>query len=153
MYSFDHKPASPVSSPFHRVHVHVETVSESHARTSPASSLVVVCVSFSLEMLQGLQRSRVSTSHLLIPSVQQLLQLFSSSCRCVALGPTRPSEQYPTAHLLLSRWDRFHTRPLPKRFKVVETLEDCKYTCSGPSECTFVVFNRATGQCWEKYSW
>jgi hypothetical protein len=54
--------------------------------------------------------------------------------------------------LLCNRWDKYHTRPLTKRFGKAETLADCRGQCNG-NECTFIVWERSTGRCWEKYSW
>lgn len=53
---------------------------------------------------------------------------------------------------LRNRWDKYHRKPVDQRFKVAETLADCKGTCTG-DQCTFIVFERTSGHCWEKYSW
>lgn len=51
-------------------------------------------------------------------------------------------------------WDKYHVKPLEQRSGPDVSLEDCQASCSGrPYDCTFVVWNRENGLCWQKYSW
>lgn len=56
--------------------------------------------------------------------------------------------------VLLCRWDKYHQLPINRRMLKTLTLDECQKTCSGNDfDCTFVVFQRTTGNCWPKYSW
>jgi hypothetical protein len=73
---------------------------------------------------------------------------------CPCTPPSAPAHSPLPPLGPITRWDKFHQYPNDKRTVKTDTLEGCKNLCTGQDfNCTFIVWDRTNGDCYQKYSW